>query len=66
MEKDDDYNFLVILHLKSEQYMQTVPQTVGDEKCGTQNKSQCSTGRFGKFLLSCIYIFIYFIAKRCQ
>lgn len=65
MEKDDDYNFLVILHLKSEQYMQTVPQTVGDESVALKTRVSVQQVDLGSICLS-VPIYIYFIAKRCQ
>lgn len=59
MEKDDDYNFLVILHLKSEQYMQTVPQTVGDESVALKTRVSVQQVDLGSICLSVpIYIYI--------
>lgn len=65
MEKDDDYNFLVILHLKSEQYMQTVPHAVGDESVALKTRVSVEQVGLGSICLS-VPIYIYFIAKRCQ
>lgn len=58
MEKDGDYNFLVILHLKSEQYMQTVPQTVGDESMALKTRVSVQQVDLGSTcLFGCMYIF---------
>lgn len=57
MEEDDD-NFLVILHLKSEQYMQTVPQTVGDESVALKTRVSVQQVDLGSICLSVsMYIF---------
>lgn len=58
MKKDDDDNFLVILHLKSEPYMQTAPQTVGDESVALKTGVIVQQVDVGSICLSvCMYIF---------
>lgn len=69
VEKDDDYNDLVTLYLKWEQYMQTFPEVVGNESVGLKTRVSVQSVQqidLGSIISVYLYLSIsclYFVAK---